>query len=180
MPEETTHLVEQIGDTERKWMMPGKRYCETEEQRAAIVKAIDGVTWSRPGENMPMSPGLTCNMIITTMPLKLVGQVGYSTWPLEYPDCSCESPDYCHPDHVGSYQLVGIKSRWKSGWWTLYFLTVAEGAVWLVGDFTPVPMPAGATVRCALEWCNTCQGTIKSTGEACGCGCHSEGGLVAV
>jgi hypothetical protein len=169
---ETVLLAEELPDgTRREWLMASRRFTEEPAQRAEIVTAIEEMHWQRPNQDMPMSPALLLQNLIAQMDLKRVGQVGYSIHEIRYQDCNCKHRDEnCHPDHWASYSVVGIKVR-QDSWWTLYFLDIGVGAVWLISDITDAPIPANVSVRCALEWHDECPGTFPTASGRATCEC---------
>lgn len=166
---ETVFLTEDLPDgIRREWLQSGHKYADTAEQRAEIVQAITTMRWQRAGEKMHASPALLLQAVIDKLEplgLKRVAQLGNSSHPLDYPDCPCSGP--YHPDHFATYGLVGMKMRQQDGWWTCYWLDIGVGAVGVVSDFAPAPMPEGVTGWCAMEWHDDCKGR-------CACTCHGQ------
>lgn len=181
---ETVFLTEDLPDgIRREWLQPGHKYAGTVEQRADIVRAITAMWWHRAGEPIAMMPGLLLQAIVDELEpfgVKQVAQRGYSTHPIEFPDCSCSNPH--HPDHFATYQLVGMKVRHKDGWWTCYWLDIGTGAVGVVSDFAPAPVPDGVTEWCAMEWHDDCRRRAQTRDDrlrACACSCHGQADTLA-
>lgn len=176
---ETAFLTEDLPDgIRRKWLLHGRDYAATEEQRADIVHAITAMWWHRAGEPISMSPGLLLQEIVAELEpfgFQQVTHLGYSTHPIEHPDCPCAHPD--HPDHFGTYQLVGMKVRQSSGWWTCYWLDIGVGAVWVISDFVLAPVPVGVTGWCARDWHDDCKRRVQARDDSqrsCTCSCHGQ------
>jgi hypothetical protein len=119
---ETTFLVEVLADrTRREWLMAGKPYTDTSEQRTPVMEAINEMHWQWPDQPMPMSPGLLLQEVTAQLSLKLVAQTRLLDARDSTSRLRLQRP--LSPRSLGELFSGSIKARRQNNWWTLYLLS---------------------------------------------------------
>ena len=101
----------------RTWTEVGKQHSGTEEAKAGIQKAIDGLDWSiKPGDELPMMPGLAINKLLKEFNLPKVSWLAISS-------------------DLAPYGFYGIEANYRNGRARICFVDEGSRLVPVVHDF---------------------------------------------
>lgn len=173
--------------------MAGVRYTATAARRAAITALMPTMTWYQAGRmvNLPFSFGLLMKEIVSRMKVaRWLARFGYDPLAtIAVPDCGCTDELRCRCDFDGhpharadadlwaDYGLFVLRLRRPDGWLDWWMLDVGTGVVLLAeDDIRNDPIPADASRRCQMGWCDLCDGTRTTPGgqtpQPCTHPCH--------
>jgi hypothetical protein len=145
--------------------------------------------------NLPFSFGLLIKEIVPELGVaRWLARFGYHPLAtITVPDCGCTDALRCRcdfdghphahaePDLWADYALFVLRLRRPDGWLDWWMLDIGTGAVLLAeDDIHNDPIPANASRRCQMGWCDLCDGTRTTLGDPvpqpCTHACHHTNG----